>query len=148
MSGGFGGEHEDSTSRLNRIDAHVGQQIRQRRTTLGISQEQLAAALGISFQQVQKYERGLNRVGASRLHDLMRALDVPIGFFFEDAPDRLTETPDGVRGMRETQHDLDADLMGRRETLDLVRAFTRIADAGVRRHVLELVRTLGADSTH
>lgn len=110
-----------------------------------MSQEALATALGVSFQQVQKYERGANRVGASRLHDLMRALDVPIGYFFEDDPSDRLRRPHGVSGMGETQQSRDDDILNRRETLDLVRAFTRIADAAVRRHVLDLVRSLGSD---
>ncbi len=148
MSGGYGDDHEEAVLRPNPIDVHVGQQIRQRRTSLGISQEQLGTALGVSFQQVQKYERGLNRVGASRLHDLMRALDVPIGYFFEAAPGGRAEPSGGTRGMHELQENLDGDVLSRRETLDLIRAFSRITDTGVRRHVLELVRSLGSDPTH
>ena len=68
----------------NPIDVHVGQRVRQRRTLLGMSQEKLAEAIGLTFQQVQKYERGANRVGSSRLFDLARVLDVPIAYFFED----------------------------------------------------------------
>ncbi len=145
MSGGLGGEREQAASRPNPIDVHVGQQIKQRRSALGISQEQLATALGISFQQVQKYERGLNRVGASRLHDLTRALDVPIGYFFEDAPGSAMSSRGGLR---EEQQPLEDDILGRRETLELVRAFTRITDIAVRHQVLELVRSLGSDPTH
>lgn len=75
------------------IDVHVGTRIRLRRTLLGMSQERLGEALGLTFQQVQKYERGINRVGASRLFDLSRVLDVPISFFFDDMPDALSEAP-------------------------------------------------------
>ena len=145
MSGTFSEQRDDAAGRPTAIDVHVGHQIRQRRTSLGMSQEQLAGALGVSFQQVQKYERGFNRVGASRLYDLMRALDMPIGYFFEDAPGSGMLPPGGLRGLRETQATLDDELMNRRETLDLVRAYTRITDATVRRHVLELVRSLGSD---
>jgi len=98
--------------------------------------------LGVSFQQVQKYERGVNRVGASRLHDLARGLDVPIGYFFEDAPGAR---PGRSGGMSESQQGLDDDILNRRETLDLVRAFSSIADADVRRHVLDLIRSLGSE---
>lgn len=145
MSGEFGEERGAAETRPNPIDVHVGHQIRQRRATLGVSQEQLAGVLGLSFQQVQKYERGVNRVGASRLHDLARALDVPIGYFFEDAPGAR---PGQSGGMRETQQSLDEDILGRRETLDLVRAFSGITDADVRHRVLELIRSLGPDPTH
>src|ERR1700744_4827409 len=79
-------------SRPSPIDVHVGTRIRLRRTLLGMSQERLGEALGLTFQQVQKYERGVNRVGASRLFDLSRVLDVPISFFFDDMPDSLSAT--------------------------------------------------------
>jgi transcriptional regulator with XRE-family HTH domain len=148
MSGDFGEEHGAAETRPNPIDVHVGHQIRQRRATLGVSQEQLAGVLGLSFQQVQKYERGVNRVGASRLHDLARALDVPIGYFFEDAPGARPGPAGGLRGLRETQQGLDEDILSRRETLDLVRAFSGITDADVRHRVLELIRSLGPDPTH
>src|SRR3954468_18861513 len=79
----------DREGRPSPIDVHVGSRIRLRRTLLGMSQERLGEALGLTFQQVQKYERGVNRVGASRLFDLSRVLDVPISFFFDDMPDGL-----------------------------------------------------------
>src|SRR5690348_14474320 len=86
------GEHVVGPEREGRpspIDVHVGSRIRLRRTLLGMSQERLGEALGLTFQQVQKYERGVNRVGASRLFDLSRVLDVPISFFFDDMPDSV-----------------------------------------------------------
>ena len=147
MSGGLGEERDNGIGRANAIDVHVGHQIRQRRTALGISQEQLASTLGVSFQQVQKYERGFNRVGASRLYDLMRALDVQIGYFFEAVPGAQLRPSGTMHGMRESQQSLDDEILSRRETLDLVRAFTRITDAAVRRHVLDLVRSLASDPT-
>ena len=147
MSGGFDEERGAAATRHNPIDVHVGHQIRQRRATLGISQEQLAGVLGLSFQQVQKYERGVNRVGASRLHDLAQALDVPIGYFFENMPGADPGPPPSVRGMHESQQNLDEDILNRRETLDLVRAFVGITDDDVRHRMLELVRSLGPDPT-
>ena len=91
------------------------------------------------------YERGFNRVGASRLYDIGRALDMSIADFFGDAPDGKPRPAGGLRGLRESQQILDdgGDTLNRRETLDLVRAFTRIADADVRQRVLDLVRSLG-----
>ena len=71
----------------NPVDVHVGSRMRLRRTMLGLSQEKLGEAIGLTFQQVQKYERGANRIGASRLFDLARVLDVPVSFFFDDMPD-------------------------------------------------------------
>ena len=92
------GEHvvgAEKEGRPSPIDVHVGSRIRLRRTLLGMSQERLGEALGLTFQQVQKYERGVNRVGASRLFDLSRVLDVPISFFFDDMPDSLANTYGG-----------------------------------------------------
>src|SRR5574340_1053213 len=98
----------DKESRASPIDAHVGYRIRLRRTLLGLSQERLGDALGLTFQQVQKYERGINRVGASRLFDLARVLDVPISFFFDDMPEPIgggvpSGTPAAVGGFAEAQ---------------------------------------------
>src|SRR5918998_2050696 len=80
-------DRPDREHRPSPIDVHVGGRVRLRRTLMGMSQERLGEALGLTFQQVQKYERGVNRIGASRLFDLARVLDVPIGFFFDDMPD-------------------------------------------------------------
>src|SRR5919107_1994508 len=82
-------ERPEREHRPSPIDAHVGGRVRLRRTLMGMSQEKLGDALGLTFQQVQKYERGVNRIGASRLFDLSRVLDVPIGFFFDDMPDAV-----------------------------------------------------------
>ena len=130
------------------IDVHVGSRIRLRRTLLGMSQERLGEALGLTFQQVQKYERGVNRVGASRLFDLSRVLDVPISFFFDDMPDSLTSTFGGPHGRRtspfpETQDGFGDDTLSRRETLELVRAYYRITDPAVRKRVFDLIKSMG-----
>src|SRR5271166_1209637 len=121
----------DREGRPSPIDVHVGARIRLRRTLLGMSQERLGEALGLTFQQVQKYERGVNRVGASRLFDLSRVLDVPISFFFDDMPDNLANTygaPPGRRptGFPEPQTGYADEALNRRETLELVRAYYRI----------------------
>ncbi len=114
----------DRESRSSPIDAHVGTRIRLRRTLLGMSQETLGEALGLTFQQVQKYERGVNRVGASRLFDLSRVLDVPISFFFDDMPEPLAgmhgrHTPVRAGGFAERQDGFGTDeAMNRRETLE------------------------------
>jgi transcriptional regulator with XRE-family HTH domain len=121
------------------VDAHVGSRIRLRRTMLGMSQEKLAIALGLTFQQIQKYERGLNRVGASRLYDLGRVLDVPISFFFDDMPDGLptgSSDEDGLEAGPGTALD-------RAETLQLIRAYYRIVDPSLRKRVFELVKSIG-----
>lgn len=130
------------------IDVHVGARIRLRRTLLGMSQERLGEALGLTFQQVQKYERGVNRVGASRLFDLSRILDVPISFFFDDMPDSLTSSFGGQAGRRlpgfaEPQDGFADDTLNRRETLELVRAYYRITDPAIRKRVFDLIKSMG-----
>jgi len=124
-------------SKPNPVDVHVGQRLRQRRTFLGMTQEQLGNALGITFQQVQKYERGTNRVGASRLYDISRVLDVPPQYFFDEMP----KDRDG--GMSESgQSPYSGDGVMDREIMDLVRAFRQVSNPLVRQRVTELVRTI------
>src|SRR5690349_7528227 len=144
------GEHvvgADKEGRPSPIDVHVGSRIRLRRTLLGMSQERLGEALGLTFQQVQKYERGVNRVGASRLFDLSRVLDVPISFFFDDMPESLASTYGGQMGRRSTgfevQDGFADDALNRRETLELVRAYYRITDPAVRKRVFDLIKSMG-----
>jgi transcriptional regulator with XRE-family HTH domain len=128
----------------NPIDVHVGSRVRLRRTLLGMSQEHLAEALGLTFQQVQKYERGANRVGASRLFDLSRVLDVPVDYFFEDMGDEvMAASPRHMVHATVDPPDIAEVLMAQRETLELVRAYYRIADPEVRKQVHELARALG-----
>jgi len=123
------------------VDVHVGKRVRQRRTLMGISQERLGDALDLTFQQVQKYERGANRLGAGRLFDMAKALDVPITYFFEDLPQESTVAP----AMREDAAEYEtADPLSQRETLSLVRAYYGIQDTVVRRRVFELVKSLSA----
>ncbi len=141
-------------SRPSPIDVHVGSRIRLRRTLMGMSQERLGESLGLTFQQVQKYERGANRVGASRLFDLSRVLDVPISFFFDDMPEPLAKSyasETGSLGGRRAFGFADSqdsfpqpvdDTLARRETLELVRAYYRITDPAVRKRVFELIRSL------
>jgi transcriptional regulator with XRE-family HTH domain len=135
------------------IDVHVGARIRLRRTLMGLSQERLGEALGLTFQQVQKYERGINRVGASRLYDLSRALDVPISFFFDDmampgGEAVLAPPATGARrgfGFADRQDSLNApatDPIARPEAQELVRAYYRIADPAVRKRVFDLIKSL------
>lgn len=143
-------------SRPSPIDIHVGSRIRLRRTLLGMSQERLGDALGLTFQQVQKYERGVNRVGASRLFDISRVLDVPISYFFDDMPEGMSETPiSGPRGrmygFAEAQEPFAAgvdDQLTKRETLELVRAYYRITDPAMRKRMFDLMKSLApADTT-
>jgi len=127
---------------------HVGSRIRLRRTLLGMSQERLGEALGLTFQQVQKYERGVNRVGASRLFDLSRVLDVPISFFFDDMPDSVASNYSAgsarrAAGFSESHDGFGDDTLNRRETLELVRAYYRITDPAVRKRVFDLIKSMG-----
>lgn len=129
----------------NPVDIHVGSRVRQRRTLLGLSQEKLGDAVGLTFQQIQKYERGANRIGASRMYEFSRILDVPVSYFFEELPGEL-RTHEGRLsvGMRDQdQDDLEPDPMARRETLELVRAYYRITDPRVRKRLFELTKALG-----
>ena len=120
------------------VDVHVGSRIRLRRTMLGMSQTALAEALRLTFQQVQKYESGANRVSASRLHEISRILDVPVDWFFEDM---TAETTAGT-----PEHHIPAsdnfDPLAKRETLEFVRAYYRITDPRVRKGVFELTKVL------
>jgi transcriptional regulator with XRE-family HTH domain len=124
----------------NPTDVHVGSRVRLRRTLLGMSQERLGEAIGLTFQQVQKYERGANRVGASRLYDLSRVLDVPVSFFFEDMAPHESGTP--VPGGALASEKSEKDPLLKRETLELVRAYYKIPDVQVRRRLFELAKAL------
>ena len=111
---------------------------------LGLSQEKLGEKIGLTFQQVQKYERGANRIGASRLHELSRVLDVPVTFFFDDMdPVRAPAIPGGFS--EPPAEAFDSDPLRRRETIELVDAYYAIDDAAVRRRLLELARALAAE---
>jgi transcriptional regulator with XRE-family HTH domain len=129
----------------NPIDVHVGGRVRLRRTLLGMSQEKLAEALGLTFQQVQKYERGANRVGASRLYDLSVVLGVPVSYFYESmAEECASASPRKILGSFEDPViSEDGDEMNKRETLELVRAYYKIDDEAVRRKICDLIRALG-----
>ena len=123
------------------IDVHVGARVRLRRTLLGMSQEKLGEAIGLTFQQVQKYERGANRIGASRLFDLSRILDVPVSFFFDDAPETDLESYH-YEGVEEEPQLIEIDPMAKKETLDLVRAYYKVSDPAVRKRIFELTKSL------
>lgn len=115
------------------VDLHVGKRLRHRRWMIGMTQQQLANAVGIKFQQIQKYESGANRVSASRLWDLSQALSVPVSFFFEGLDDRS--------GADAADDMLKPDLLGDKETLELVRAYYSL-DEIPRRRLLELTKAL------
>ena len=123
------------------VDIHVGSRLRLRRTLLGLSQGKLGEAVGLTFQQIQKYERGANRVGASRLFEFSRILDVTISYFFEEmGKDDKSSAAPGLSDR--SQLPVDPGSMSRRETLELVRAYYRIDDPGVRKRVYDLIKSI------
>ncbi len=127
------------------VDVHVGARLRQRRTLLGMSQTKVADALGLTFQQVQKYERGMNRIGSGRLFNLSRILDVPVQFFFDDMPNAVAaSSPTQGGGKAKKPPSYESNPMTERETLELVRAYYKIKDADVRKRLYAMVKTLGA----
>lgn len=142
---------DEKESRPSPVDVHVGGRVRLRRTLLGMSQERLGDALGLTFQQVQKYERGVNRVGASRLFDLSRILDVPISFFYDNMPEQIGVSGGGpsqpsraVTGFSEQQAAFGQDSnQTSKETADLVKAYYRITDTSVRKKVYDLMKSMG-----
>ena len=121
----------------NPIDVQVGNRVRIRRMLIGMSQERLGDLLGLTFQQVQKYEKGVNRIGAGRLYEVSRILNVPVGYFFEG----MTDVP---QNGHHPAH--DSEMVASRETLELVRAYYRIEDPTVRRRLVDLLRSLGPDA--
>ncbi len=130
---------ERNARRANTVDSHVGTRVRLRRMLLGMSQEKLGESLGLTFQQVQKYEKGVNRIGASRLFDLAQVLGVPVQFFYDELGHH-DHTP--MTGFAERTETYVVDFLSSREGLELNKAFVRITDPKVRRSVIELVRSL------
>lgn len=124
------------------VDVHVGSRVRLRRTLLGMSQEKLGVAVSLTFQQIQKYERGANRIGSSRLYQFSQVLDVPVSFFFDDMPAEVIGPSGNLSDGPQTPY--RTDQFTKRETLELVRAYYRIGDPGVRKRVFELVKAIAA----
>lgn len=130
----------DTKKKPDPIDVYVGSRIRFRRNLLGMSQEKLGEQLGITFQQIQKYEKGTNRVGASRLQAISEILEVPVSFFFEESP-----TASAVEGFAE--HEVNyIDFCSSTEGVQLMRAFTHIKDPRVRRKIIDLAKALSNEN--
>jgi len=124
----------------NPIDVYVGYRLRQRRVLLGLSQTRLAESLDLTFQQIQKYESGLNRIGASRLYQLACILDTPVGYFFDGIPPSLQ-----AQAKTPTRHDDPGPMpLPTRETLELIRAYQSLPDPQIRRHVHQLLKSLAS----
>ncbi|MEM7650954.1 MAG: helix-turn-helix transcriptional regulator [Pseudomonadota bacterium] len=122
------------------MDVHVGQRLRLRRSLLGMSQEKLAEAIGLTFQQIQKYERGTNRISAGRLFDFSKILDVPISYFFEQANIESA----AAFGMSDNEQEgFDGeDVMSSKETLDLVRVYYSVKDADARKDIMKFIKSM------
>jgi len=132
------------------VDVHVGKRLRQRRSLLGMSQTELAGSVALTFQQIQKYERGSNRMGSSRLFEFAKVLDVPVSYFFDEMPaNALAGRPMSGRGRKGfgeagTPIEQEKDPLIKRETLELVRAYYKIRAAGVRQGIAKMVKALSA----
>jgi transcriptional regulator with XRE-family HTH domain len=146
--GGVEDRLETQGRKPNPMDIHVGSRVRLRRMVIGMSQEKLGEKMGLTFQQIQKYEKGTNRIGASRLYQLSLILDVPVQFFFEDAPLSMTGRGPVAGGFAESKTEAFLlDFLNSRDGLELNRAFVKITDPKVRKRVVELVRALSEDVT-
>ena len=132
---------ERNARRANAMDIHVGARVRLRRMLMGMSQEKLGEMLGLTFQQVQKYEKGVNRIGAGRLFELGQVLTVPVQFFYDDAPGAA------VPGFSEGTESYVPDFLNSKEGIELNKAFQRITDPKVRRSVVDLVRSIADNNS-
>ena len=128
----------------NPVDKHVGSRIRMRRTLLGMSQEKLGDAVALTFQQIQKYEKGANRVGASRLYQFSRLLNVPPAFFFDEMSADVANAPIIPGGLAEEAVPFEHDPVAKRETLEMVRSYYRIQDPVVRKRIFEMIKAIAS----
>ena len=126
------------------IDIHVGSRVRLRRTLLGFSQDKLGKSLGLTFQQIQKYERGANRIGSSRLYSLSQILDVPVSFFFDDIPDEVSDKIHKTTKGQTASFELEK--ISSKETMKLLSNYYGIEDDSVRKSVFSLIKTLRNNS--
>lgn len=135
------------------VDVHVGVRMRQRRSLLGMSQTNLGNAVNLTFQQIQKYERGSNRIGSSRLFEFSKVLDVPVQYFFDEMPAKADKAPMPKRGPKtgrrpdeQSPFAKEPDPLVKRETLELVRAYYKVPEGHVRKRIFEMVKAVGAAS--
>jgi transcriptional regulator with XRE-family HTH domain len=134
-----------NSRRANPIDKHVGERVRMRRMLLGMSQEKLGEQLGLTFQQVQKYEKGVNRIGASRLFDLAQVLGVPIQFFYEAMPSSVSGQMAAPGLADKSGEPYVADFLSSRDSVELNKAFARITDPRIRRSIVDMVRSIAGE---
>lgn len=128
------------------VDVHVGQRLRVRRSLLGMSQEKLAESVGLTFQQVQKYERGINRISAGRLFQFSKILDIPVGYFFDQLGGDLASESYGLSDNEQEAFGSDNDIMHSKETIELVRTYYSIKDEKKRKEMLRFVKTMAGES--
>ena len=137
-------------AKFHPVDVYVGTRIRQRRTLVAMSQTKLGDAVGLTFQQIQKYERGSNRIGSSRLYEFAKVLDVPVSYFFDEMPSKaLSGRPMSGRGRKGfgeagTPFEQEKDPLIKRETLELVRSYYKIREGRVRKRIFQMVKAVGA----
>ncbi|HMK70016.1 MAG TPA: helix-turn-helix domain-containing protein [Xanthobacteraceae bacterium] len=124
-------------------DAHVGKRLRMRRLMLRMSQEMLADALGVTFQQVQKYEKGINRISAGRLRDISRIVGLPIQFFFEGLPETKAET----KGSRDALQALASDFLASSDGIAIAKTFNQIKSRAIRRSIVQVIKSIAAFDT-
>ena len=142
------GPSHGRTGKPGPVDAHIGARVRARRRLLGMRQESLGKVLGVSFQMVQQYERGAVRISAAQLYDMASALDVPVGFFFDDMPAAIAASKTAQGDSRaEEASNFELDPQVKRETLQLVRAYYNISDRQVREQLFAMVNALSAASS-
>lgn len=138
-------DNKDSTGKKGRassIDEYVGARLKQRRTLMGLSQEKLADAVGITFQQIQKYENGANRVSAGRLFEFSTILGVPINYFFEKIAPKQDHGAFGLAESEQAGFESQGDLIQKKETIDLIRTYYQIKNEDQRRDLLKMLKTM------
>ena len=132
-------------SKSHPVDVHVGRRLRLRRTILGMSQESIGKTVGITFQQIQKYERGINRMGASRLFDFARALGVSVSYFFDGYGDYVIKEGAEGMGAAEAATAFEHDAANNKETFEVMRAYYKIKSPALRKRVVELIKAMAAE---
>lgn len=128
------------------VDVHVGRRLRLKRTILGLSQEAVGKEIGVTFQQIQKYERGINRMGASRLFDFAKALGVPVSYFFDGYGDYAMDEVSAYALGEPTQGGYEHEKTNNRETLEVMRAYYRIKNPAVRKRIIDLIKAMAEDA--
>lgn len=132
------------------VDVHVGKRLKTKRTLLGLSQEKLAESLDLTFQQIQKYERGMNRISAGRLYELSRILEIPVTYFYEGLKATASNVSAPIGMSDNTQESFggssDDDVMNRKETLDLVRLYYSIENEKTRKDIVKFIKSMAANT--